>query len=123
MMNFSAEQRLCMTGKALRAPSITHGPRAGSPRPVTDILMDQQSAVRRATVLLKHDGFEVIASFECAGSPPSVHVMPNYRTAALIASGEAVYYRFGRDAAGMETRYGQFHAEDVRVTWIEKGAR
>lgn len=102
---------------------IAYGPRAGLPRPVTDIVMDQQSAVWRTTVRLKRNGFEVLGTMVNATAQPSIHVLPGAQTDEMIALGQAVYYRYGKNADGVDIRYGQFQIEGVRVVWVELGAR
>lgn len=108
---------------AIVKPSIAHGANAGKPRPVTDQMLDQAHAIKNTIVLLKRNGFEVIGARVSIGLLPSVQVATSRKTAELIASGTGVYYSYGMNAEGVETRHGQCHINGVRVVWYEHGAQ
>jgi hypothetical protein len=102
---------------------IARGPRAGLPKPITDIVMDQQSAVWRVTIQLKRDGFQVMASETNASARPSIQVIPNVKTAEMIDCGKADSYLFSRNAKGETLRHWKFALGGVLVTWVEQDKR
>lgn len=108
---------------AIVKPSIAHGVNAGKQRPVTDQMLDQAHAIKNTIVLLKRNGFEVIGARVSIGLLPSVQVAASRKTAELIACGKAVYYSYGMNAEGVETRQGQCHVDGVRIVWFENGGQ
>lgn len=102
---------------------INHGPRAGMPRPVTDINMDQQRAVRSLTVTLKRNGIAVLSSHTSANVPATILVVAGPQTDEMIALGQARYIASPADACGARTIHGEFWRDGVCVMWIEDGVR
>lgn len=100
-------------------PVIAKGMNAGKLRPPTDQMLDQAQLIKNTIILLKRNGFDVIAARVCIGLLPSIQVAAGHKTGELIDSGKAVYYSYGMDADGIETRHGQCHINGVRVIWYE----
>ena len=106
--------------KVVKPATIAKGENAGKPRPVSDQMLDQVQLIKGTVIQLRRNGFDVIAARVCIGLLPSIQVAASHKTGELIDSGKAVYYSYGMDADGIETRHGQCHINGVRVIWYER---
>lgn len=104
---------------------IRHGPRAGQPRPITDIVLDGITAAREIAIRLKRNGFTVINCIVGSGLP-TVQVAACRLTAELIAAGGAADF-MQTTVSGTPERHFSFNTETndgraVRVIWVERGS-
>lgn len=103
---------------------IRCGPRAGQPRPITDIVLDGLSAAKIVAIKLKRNGLTVIGATVDNGMP-TVQVAACRLTAELVEHDAAAYYKH-TTLGGVAERHGVFTAETddgrkVRVLWVERG--
>ena len=104
------------------SPVIAKGPHAGQPQPVIEQMLDQAHQIKAVIVKLKRNGFEVIGAMTSIGLAPTIQVASGREADNLIETGQAAYYKYSMDAAGIQTRHGQFQVDGVRIVWCERGA-
>lgn len=109
-----------MTATVHRLPTIARGPRAGQPRPVTDIVLDGLTAAKEVAVTLKRNGFVVIGADIDGGQRPTVQVNWHPLIQEILNAGNAGYFR-----QTATERFGEFKGEgndgtEVRIVWVEK---
>ena len=107
------------TEKLPTHPHIGSGPNAGKLRPITDIVIDGLTRARSVAIKLKRNGFTVINCITDS-TMPTVQIQADSNTQELIRFNLACYYKWCT-FNGVRERHGQFHADGVRVLWIERG--
>lgn len=98
--------------------TISAGPNAGQPVPVTDLVLDGLAAVKDVVVKLKRNGFTVISASADANQPV-IQVAWHRMLQKLIEAGEAGYYYQNH-----REKHGEFYGEandgtKVRIVWVE----
>lgn len=99
-----------------RAPTITHGPNAGQPRPVNDIWLDRLHTAIAAVIVLKRNGHTVI-DLALEGVSPRIWIENCARCAEMP---EAYSIKWGFDAFGAY-QVKEVKLDAVRVCWIVRG--
>jgi hypothetical protein len=98
---------------------IVAGPRAGQPRPINTVVLDQATALRQAAIDLAKQGYTVLA-LATGSTLPTIEVEPGELTDRALASGKATYYRKGQ-REDLADQWGQLNEKPhgVRVIFSE----
>lgn len=94
---------------------ITHGPRAGQPKSTTDILLDQNTLLKRALAALRRNGFEPVRARIGISHAPNIEVAAGAATQRLVDDGQAVCFLTSPNRYKWQARF-----ESSIIFWIER---
>lgn len=100
-----------------RAPTITHGPNAGQPRPSSELMLDRLRIAMAAVIVLKRNGYDAIDIDHMAGLTPRVWIANCARCADLP---DACTVKWAFDGFG-PYQVKEIKLDDVRVCWKVRG--
>jgi hypothetical protein len=100
---------------------INHGINAGKPRAITEVILDQLTALNATAATLKRNGYTIISA-QAGNGLPTICIEADRLTDEMLYLNRACIYREAIDHRGKSARWGQFAEKPngVRVIFKER---